>query len=71
MVVEALPASYPGLSLADAIQLAGVVAVEEMGGPALPFRCGRLDIKVQTQQERLPTYETCKGVCVGCFVRGS
>lgn len=34
---------YPGLSYADLWTLAGAVAVEEMGGPEIPWKAGRVD----------------------------
>lgn len=34
---------YPGVSVADLWQFASYVAIEEMGGPAIPFRFGRVD----------------------------
>ena len=38
-------AKYPDISYADLYILAGVVAIEEMGGPKVPFRWGRTDAK--------------------------
>jgi len=38
-----LKAKYPGVSFADLWVLAGAVAVEEMGGPAVGFQAGRKD----------------------------
>eukprot|EP01012_Entosiphon_sulcatum_P034493 TRINITY_DN4375_c0_g1_i1.p1 TRINITY_DN4375_c0_g1~~TRINITY_DN4375_c0_g1_i1.p1 ORF type:complete len:568 (-),score=70.62 TRINITY_DN4375_c0_g1_i1:28-1656(-) len=35
--------TYPAVSYADLWQLAAIVAVEEMGGPAIPFTSGRED----------------------------
>lgn len=34
---------FPGLSYADLYTFAGAVAVEQMGGPVIPFRFGRPD----------------------------
>lgn len=53
-------ALHPGLSMADAIQLAGAVAVEALGGPHIPIRLGRRDIRVPPPSARLPTYDTCE-----------
>ena len=36
-------AKHPEISYADLYTLAGVVAVEESGGPKIPFRLGRTD----------------------------
>ena len=36
-------AKHPEISYADLYTLAGVVAVEEAGGPKIPFRLGRMD----------------------------
>lgn len=44
-VLEPLKAKYPGVSYADLWTLAGVVAIEEMGGPVVPWREGRTDAK--------------------------
>lgn len=41
--LEKIKAKYPGLSYADLWTLAGVVAVESMGGPKIPWRPGRSD----------------------------
>lgn len=60
VTVEAVAAANPGLSLADTIQLGGAVAVEAMGGPAIPFHAGRLDEHVPSPVDRLPTYDTCE-----------
>jgi len=35
---------YPGISYGDLWTLAGVVAIEEMGGPTIPWRPGRRDV---------------------------
>ena len=36
---------YPAISFADLWALAAVVAIKEMGGPQVPFRAGRADIR--------------------------
>jgi cytochrome c peroxidase len=41
--LEPIKAKYPEISHADLYTLAGVVAVEEAGGPTIPFRLGRTD----------------------------
>ena len=46
--LEALrTAAAPSLSVADTIHLAGMVAVEALGGPAVAFRPGRRDSKAR------------------------
>lgn len=42
--LEAVKEEFPGLSYADLYTLAGVVAIEESGGPSIPFRLGREDM---------------------------
>ena len=41
--LEPVKAKFPDLSYADLYTYAGVVAVEEAGGPTIPFRTGRED----------------------------
>jgi len=41
--LEIVKKKFPGISYADLWTLAGVVAVEEMGGPRIPWRPGRKD----------------------------
>ncbi|KAL7534259.1 hypothetical protein ACHAXR_007333 [Thalassiosira sp. AJA248-18] len=41
--LEDVKAKHPDISYADLYTLAGVVAVEEAGGPKIPFRLGRAD----------------------------
>jgi len=41
--LEAVKEKHPEISYADLYTLAGVVAVEEAGGPKVPFRLGRED----------------------------
>lgn len=41
--LEAVKAAHPWISYADLYTFAGVVAVEEMGGPKIAWRWGRLD----------------------------
>jgi cytochrome c peroxidase len=42
-LLEPIKAKYPSLSYGDLWTLAGVVAVQEMGGPVIPWRPGRTD----------------------------
>ena len=42
-VLESVKQKHPGVSYGDLYTLAGVVAVEEMGGPKVPWRPGRID----------------------------
>ena len=42
-LLEPIKAQHPTLSYADLYTLAGVVAVEEAGGPKIPFALGRVD----------------------------
>jgi len=47
----------PGITYADLYTLAGVVAIEEMGGPKVSWRPGRIDVpdgKTATPNGRLP-----------------
>mmetsp|Transcript_14897 Transcript_14897/g.24251 ORF Transcript_14897/g.24251 Transcript_14897/m.24251 type:complete len:349 (-) Transcript_14897:1510-2556(-) len=41
--LEPIKAKFPGISYSDLWALAGNTAIEEMGGPSLPFRHGRKD----------------------------
>jgi len=41
--LEKIKARYPGVSYGDLYTLAGVVAIEEMGGPKVSWRAGRVD----------------------------
>jgi cytochrome c peroxidase len=42
--LEPVKQQFPSLSYADLYTFAGVVAVEEAGGPQIPFRTGRVDM---------------------------
>ena len=42
-LIESVKEKHPEISYADLYTLAGVVAVEEAGGPKIPFRLGRTD----------------------------
>ena len=54
--LEPIKAKYPGLTYADLWSLAGVVAIQEMGGPVIPWRPGRADFTADkcTPDGRLP-----------------
>jgi len=41
--LEPIKAKFPLLSYADLYAVAGVTAIEESGGPSIPFRFGRID----------------------------
>jgi cytochrome c peroxidase len=41
--LEGVKRAFPGLTYADLWSLAGVVAIQEMGGPVIPWRPGRYD----------------------------
>jgi cytochrome c peroxidase len=41
--LESIKKEHPGISYADLWTLAAVVAIEEMGGPKIPWRAGRVD----------------------------
>ena len=43
--LEPVKAKFPNLSYADLYTYAGVVAVEESGGPKIPFQTGRIDME--------------------------
>lgn len=62
IVIEDIMGLHPGLTMADAIQLGGAVAVQALGGPHVPIRLGRRDIRVPPPSARLPTYDTCERV---------
>jgi len=42
-LLEPIKEKYPNLSYADLWVYAGIVAIEAMGGPSIPFRPGRID----------------------------
>ncbi|KAH6568495.1 hypothetical protein BASA62_005436 [Batrachochytrium salamandrivorans] len=55
--LEPIKKMFPGISYADLWSLAGVVAVQEMGGPTIPWRSGRVDADTSaacTPDGRLP-----------------
>ena len=56
-VLEPIKAAYPDISYADLYTFAGVVAVEESGGPKIPYSTGRIDMEDGTTSDpndRLP-----------------
>ncbi|DAZ92793.1 TPA: hypothetical protein N0F65_009348 [Lagenidium giganteum] len=55
--LEKVKKNHPEITYADLYVLAGVTMIEEMGGPAVPFRLGRPDAKSGkecTPDDRLP-----------------
>eukprot|EP00980_Cylindrotheca_fusiformis_P016249 scaffold4829_cov129-Cylindrotheca_fusiformis.AAC.9 len=55
--LEPIKSKYPDMTYADLYTFAGVVAVEEAGGPKIPFSLGRVDDKdgsVSDPKDRLP-----------------
>jgi len=42
-LLEPIKQQFPGITYADLYTLAGVVAIEELGGPKVPWRAGRSD----------------------------
>jgi len=59
--LEPVKAKHPEISYADLYTLAGVVAVEEAGGPTIPFRTGRVDMDsgdTSPPDGRLPDADT-------------
>jgi len=50
-LLEPVKAANPDMTYADLYVLAGVVAIEEMGGPKVGFRCGRSDALVESSPE--------------------
>lgn len=56
-VLEPVKAKFPDLSYADLYTYAGVVAVEEAGGPKIPYKTGREDFtdgSTSDLKDRLP-----------------
>jgi cytochrome c peroxidase len=56
-LLEKVKAAHPGISYADLYSLAGVVAIQEMGGPTIAWRSGRTDAadgKTSPPDGRLP-----------------
>ncbi|KAG7363815.1 hem peroxidase [Nitzschia inconspicua] len=55
--LEPVKAKFPDLSYADLYTYAGVVCVEESGGPKIPFKTGRVDFEdgsTSDKEDRLP-----------------
>jgi len=44
-LLEPIKQQHPGISYGDLYTLAGAVAIEELGGPKIPWRPGRVDAK--------------------------
>jgi hypothetical protein len=66
--LEPIKAKYPSLTYADLWTLAGATAIEEMGGPSIPWRGGRVDSQVPTTvpDGRLPAADSgCVAADVG------
>lgn len=53
-LLEPVKAKFPWISYSDLWTLAGAVAVEEMGGPTIPWRPGRADVTTVTEDAALP-----------------
>jgi len=57
-LLEPIKKAHPGISYGDLYTLAGVVSIEEMGGPTIPWRAGRVDwldgSKSPNKDDRLP-----------------
>jgi len=43
--LEPIKAKFPNISYADLYTYAGVVAIEEAGGPKIPYQTGRIDME--------------------------
>jgi cytochrome c peroxidase len=55
--LEPVKAMFPDMTYADLYTYAGVVAVEESGGPKIPYKTGRVDMEDGSSsdpQDRLP-----------------
>lgn len=55
-LLEPIKAQFPGITYSDLWSLAGVCAIQEMGGPVIPWRPGRTDATAEkcTPDGRLP-----------------
>ncbi|GAB4820287.1 hypothetical protein N2152v2_007333 [Parachlorella kessleri] len=53
-LLEPVKAKFPWISYSDLWTLGGAVAVEEMGGPAIPWRPGRTDVPDVVTDAALP-----------------
>lgn len=42
-VLEPIKQKYPAMTYSDLWTLAGKISIQEMGGPEIPWRCGRVD----------------------------
>lgn len=54
--LEPLAKKYPGVSHADLYVYAGCIAIEEMGGPHIPFRPGRSEASAPSTPEKDPRF---------------
>ena len=68
--LEPIKAKYPNMSYADLWTLAGCVAVESMGGPSIPWRCGRTDSSAPTTvpDGRLPAADSGSSKANGIYL---
>eukprot|EP00191_Tetraselmis_sp_GSL018_P018469 CAMPEP_0177586388 /NCGR_PEP_ID=MMETSP0419_2-20121207/5044_1 /TAXON_ID=582737 /ORGANISM="Tetraselmis sp., Strain GSL018" /LENGTH=315 /DNA_ID=CAMNT_0019076273 /DNA_START=29 /DNA_END=973 /DNA_ORIENTATION=+ len=57
--LKELQAKYEHITLADVVQLGGIVAVEALGGPTVPFTPGRKDSRASPPQGRIPSASDC------------
>ena len=60
--LEVIKEKHPYLSYADIWSLAGYVAIEESGGPAIPFALGRQDY---SEEEAVANTKTTSGCPFG------
>lgn len=60
-VLESVHSACAPITRADLYQLAGMMAVEQLGGPHIEFRPGRPDSEQPSPPGRLPVFETCEG----------
>jgi cytochrome c peroxidase len=70
--LEPIKAKYPNITYADLYTLAGVVAVEESGGPTIPFRLGREDMdsgETSPPDGRLPDADKGSKIKTICHIR--
>ncbi|KAI0155126.1 peroxiredoxin [Xylariaceae sp. FL1272] len=52
--LEPVKKEHPWITYADLWTLAGIVAIEEMGGPSIPWKGGRTDFSDEEATKRLP-----------------
>ena len=70
-LLEKVKAKHPGISYADLWSLAGVCAIQQMGGPTIPWRAGRSDSPAEkcTPDGRLPDASQSQDHLRGVFGR--